>query len=204
VTCLGAIVSRDGRQRPDSLGVNNRDKRTFVLRNGRLVSRAGLADGGAPNQDSYQAPKRLTYARGYRPPVIARSVATKQSRARQSRCTRGWEIASSLRSSQRQGSCPARLGRVDHLGRRHEASIANIRPAIPAPIVRGAKVVAVPMRIRCDGFRQACGCFRRIGSTTSAAVAPSPAPSNVSHARAASTGSECSPVTASVTISVKA
>jgi hypothetical protein len=55
-----------------------------------------------------------------------------------------------------------------------------------------------------DNCHHACGCLGRSGSTTSAAAAPSPAPSNVSHARAASTGSACSPVAASVTISVKA
>ena len=39
------------------------------------------------NVTLYQAPKRLTYASGYRPRVIARSEATKQSPARESRRT---------------------------------------------------------------------------------------------------------------------
>jgi hypothetical protein len=86
----------------------------------------------------------------------------------------------------------------------HQVAVA-IRDGLLCPLSRNEPLrLTDHLCLGCDDFHQACGCPGRSGSTTRAAVAPIPAPSNVSHARATSTGSECSPVAASVTISVKA
>jgi hypothetical protein len=66
-----------------------------------------------------------------------------------------------------------------------------------------ATVLLYNGRATASGYGSDLGSLRS-GQSSKAAARPSAPPSTVSHARAASSAMECSPLTASVTINVKA